>query len=87
MAFVHGITEFNEQWRELRGARGIQKIARRLELLFGEKVAKTVIEKQARDVEAARVSNSLGVSRTTGALTGIAASSVQVHKNTFYGES
>jgi Second Messenger Oligonucleotide or Dinucleotide Synthetase domain len=85
-AFVHGITEFNAQWTELRSARGIQRVAGRLERLFGERVARKVIEKQARDVEAARARNDLGASRATGALTGIAANSVPVHRNTFYGE-
>lgn len=85
--FVAGVTEFNAQWKALSQIRGLDKIARALERMFGEEIAKRVVEKQARDIEASRSRNELGIDRTSGIITGLASTSVQrIRPNTFYGE-
>jgi hypothetical protein len=86
--FVDGVAEFRDQWTSLRQARGIDKVARSLEFLFGASITKNVIEKQARDIEAARVTNRLEIRKASGALTtaAVAGSSVKVRPNTFYGD-
>jgi len=85
--FVRGITEFEEQWNRLLQATGIANVTRMLEKLFGEEIAKQVVEKQAREIDAARSRNKLGVRKSSGVISGIASSaSVAVRPNTFYGE-
>jgi hypothetical protein len=85
--FADGVAEFHEQWRTLQQARGIDKVAKSLEYLFGELITKQVIEKQARDIEAARSGNRLEIKKSTGILTAAAsASTVKIKPNTFYGD-
>src|SRR5439155_11720784 len=54
LEFVNGITELEEQWSQLLQATGIPNVTRILEKLFGEEIAKQVVEKQAREIQAAR---------------------------------
>lgn len=85
-SFVEGVTEFESQWRALLQGRGVDRLVQPLERLFGEQVAKRVIENQARDVEAARAKNILGVKKGSGLLTSLVGSAtVPVRRNTFYG--
>lgn len=85
--FVNGAAEFDAQWKALAQLRGIDKIARALEQLFGEEIAKRVVEKQTRDIEAKRNRNELGISKATGILAALAGPSVErIRPNTFYGE-
>ena len=85
--FVSGITEFGEQWKALSQTRGIDRVTRALEHLFGENVAKRVVEKQARDIEAARALNELGMKKGSGIVTSVLSGSVvPIPRNTFYGE-
>lgn len=86
--FVNGINEFSSQWKGLLQTRGIDKVATALERLFGEEIAKTVVEKQGRDVQLARERGEIGMKKSSGIITGMAGSSViPVPRNaTFYGE-
>jgi hypothetical protein len=84
--FVSGITEFDAQWKALEQVRGIDKIARMLERLFGEEITIRVIEKQTRDIEASRSRNELGIKKASGIITGLGGASVErIRPNTFYG--
>jgi len=56
--FVNGVTEFEAQWKALLETRGVDKVARALERLFGEELAKRVVESQTRDIEAGAVKQS-----------------------------
>ena len=86
--FANGIADFKAQWNALSTLRGIDKLARALERLFGEQLAKLAIEKQARDIESARSRNELAVKKGSGIVTGLASvSSIPVRPNTFYGEA
>ena len=85
--FVSGVTEFDSQWRALTQTRGIDSIARVLEGLFGEEIAKRVIENQTKEIETARTRNVLGIKKGSGIITAGAASSLaRIPRNTFYGE-
>jgi hypothetical protein len=85
--FVSGAIEFEAEWKELSRLRGIDKITRSLERLFGEDIAKQVVEKQTRDIEARRARNELAVKKTSGIIAGLAGTSVErILPNTFYGE-
>ena len=84
---MSGVTEFNAQWKALSQIRGLDKIARALERMFGEEIAKTVVEKQTRDIEASRARHELGMQKASGIVTGLASTAVQqIRPNTFYGE-
>jgi hypothetical protein len=85
--FVNGVTEFEAQWKALLETRGVDKVARALERLFGEELAKRVVESQTRDIEAVRSSNRLGMKTASGIITGVVGPAViPVPRNTFYGE-
>ena len=84
--FVNGIIEFDAQWKALLQVRGIDKVAHVLEGLFGEELAKLVIEKQTRAYEAARGHNDLAMKKGSGIITRMAAAAVPLRPNTFYGD-
>lgn len=85
--FVKGIADLDTQWTALMRTRGIDRVTRVLEGLFGEEIAKQVVEKQTRDIEAARGRNELAVKKGSGIITGLASSSaIPIRRNTFYGD-
>jgi hypothetical protein len=84
--FTKFIREFLDKWTVLLMMRGVHRITGQLEALFGEELAKTVIEKQAKDVEAARSRRGLGILRNSGIVTSVAAGTVPIPPNIFYGE-
>jgi hypothetical protein len=85
--FVNGTTEFGAQWSELLRTRGIDKVTRALERLFGGELARRVVEKQTRDIEAVRARNELGMKKGSGIITSFVGSSVvPIRPHTFYGE-
>lgn len=87
LEFVKGIADFDAQWTALMRTRGIDKVTRVLEGLFGEEIAKQVVEKQTRDIEAARGRNELAMKKGSGIITGVASgSAIPIRRNTFYGD-
>jgi hypothetical protein len=85
--FVKGISDLDAQWKALMQTRGIDRVTRVLEDLFGEEIAKQVVEKQTRDIEAARGRNELSIKKGSGIITGLASSSaIPIPRNTFYGD-
>jgi hypothetical protein len=85
-AFVSAVQDLERRIIDLESARGIADGAKRFEALFGERVVKDAVERQARAFEEVRRSSSLGVTRT-GALTAAPAIiSTPVRTNTFYGD-
>ncbi len=84
--FVRGVTEFDAVWKELQSARGIHTVSALLEKIFGERIAKSVVEKQAHEIEAARTNNTLGVKKASGIISSSGLGVVPLHRNTFYGE-
>lgn len=88
LQFVSAMSEFDAQWKALDQVRGIDKIARILERMFGEEIAKRVIEKQTRDIEASRTRNELGIKKASGIITGLGSAAVErIRPNTFYGDN
>ena len=68
--------------------RGIDKVARALEQLFGEEIAKRVVEKQTKDIQAAREQNQLVMKKGYGIVSGVATgAAISIPRNTFYGET
>ncbi len=85
--FVRGISEFEAQWKAVMQTRGLDRVCRILENLFGEEITKKVVEKQARDIEAARSRGELGMKKGSGIIAGLAGAAViPVRRNTFYGD-
>jgi SMODS domain-containing protein len=85
--FVKGMGELDAQWRALLQTRGIDKVTKTLERLFGEDIAKRVVEKQTRDIEASRSRGELGMKKGSGIIASMATGSVlPIHPNTFYGD-
>jgi hypothetical protein len=85
--FAKFIREFLGKWLGLLAARGIPRVTGQLEALFGEELAKNVIEKQAKDMEAARSRQRLGILKGSGIVTGVATgAAVAIRPNNFYGE-
>ncbi len=85
--FVRAIADLETQWKTLFQTRGIDKLSRMLERLFGEDVAQKVVEKQARDIEAARSRRELGMKKGSGIITSLAGSAIPIPRNTFYGDA
>jgi hypothetical protein len=87
MEFVRYISELNLQWKALLQTRGVPQVTKMLERLFGEELAKVVIEKQTRDMEAYRARRALGMRTGSGIITGAVGSSVlRLRPHTFYGQ-
>ncbi len=85
--FVKGIAKLDAQWTALMQTRGIDRVTRVLESLFGEEIAKQVVEKQTRDIEAARGHSELAMKKGSGIIASLASSSViPIRHNTFYGD-
>lgn len=86
-AFVNGLTQFEAQWKLLLNTRGLDKIAKLLEGLFGEDIARRVVKNQVRNIEDNRAHNQLGIQKTSGIVTTSVGAAVQtIRPTTFYGE-
>lgn len=84
--FVEGMIALHDSLGSLRSARGILPIKKILGELFGEKLAETVINEQARDVEQERQGGRLRVATISGSLTSVTGSgTAPIRRNTFYG--
>lgn len=85
-AFVGAMQDLERRIIDLESSRGIADGAKKLESLFGERVAKEAVVRQARALEEVRRSSSLGVTRA-GAVTAMPSMiSTPVRTNTFYGD-
>jgi len=85
--FVGRIAEFNNNWSELLRMRGTEKIAKALESMFGESVAKQAVTDQLREIEAARSRSQLSIHRASGLVTVATGASVKpIPTNTFFGD-
>ena len=86
--FTSGIQDLEKKWNALFQLRGIDKVARALEQLFGEEIAKRVVEKQTKDIQAAREQNQLVMKKGYGIVSGVATgAAISIPRNTFYGET
>jgi len=84
--FVEAMQDLERQIADLETARGIADGAKRLEALFGERVAKEAVVRQAKAFEEVRAASSLGIT-PAGALTAVpSVASVAVRSNSFYGD-
>lgn len=83
--FKDFVSSFFSQWKKLSESEGIDKIGKQLEIMFGEKISREVIEEQTEYYDVLRKSGKLSMNDlgTLGILT--ASRSILVQKNTFYG--
>lgn len=86
LAFVSWVTGFRDRWGELTQQRGLPNVRAILEKMFGERVAKEVVEDHLKSLDGPRQSGGLAVERGTGTIVSAASSSATViPRNTFYG--
>lgn len=77
----------DEEWQKLKQQNGVIEESKVLRKLFGDDVFAKAQNKQTERIELKRKSNELGVNKTTGVLSSIAAGiSAPVKSNTFFGE-
>lgn len=87
LAFVSWVRDFKIKWEELRRQTGIPNVKAKLEQMFGERVAKEVVEEHVKSYDMARQSGGLGVDRATGLIVpATTASATVIPRNTFYGD-
>lgn len=87
LAFVSWVRDFKAKWEELRQQNGIPNVKAKLEQMFGERVAKEVVEEHIKAYDVARHSGGLGVERGTGLIVpATTASATVITRNTFYGD-
>lgn len=86
LAFVSWVRGFRDRWGELTRQRGLPNVRAVLEKMFGERVAKEVVEDHLKSLDGPRQSGGLGVERGTGIIVPAASPSATViPRNTFYG--
>jgi hypothetical protein len=90
-AFVEGIQELRESWRELNllqsRPRGAVTAADVLKKLFGENVTDDAFKDQAKAIQSAREEGKIGVEKSTGIITLAGGSGIApVEHNSFYGK-
>lgn len=87
-AFKDGIFRLRDRCQRLENATGgIQRTAKLLEELFGERVAKEVIVEQTKAMTQARENNQLGIKRGSGLIVvNKTTDAVEIPRNTFYGD-
>jgi hypothetical protein len=84
--FVHGITDLRDRWREVIASRGVPKVTRFLEFLFGEYPLREVLKAQGDRIREFRVAGKLSVQPASGLLVPAAAGIARVKDHTFHGE-
>jgi len=85
VAFIKFIRDFNSNLQSLKDARGIHSVKAILQGLFGEEVAKTVVEDQIARLGEARRNSTLAITGA-GTLTRLVPNQgVQVPKHTYHG--
>jgi hypothetical protein len=85
LSFVSWIMSFRVEWEELMQQRGIHNVKAKLEEMFGERVAKEVVEEHIKAYESPRQTGGLGVERGTGLIVPASSSATTIQRNTFYG--
>jgi hypothetical protein len=84
--FVRGITDLRDKWREVVAMRGIPKVTRVLESLFGEHPIREVLKAQGDRFMEFRAAGNLSVQPVSGLLVPAAAGIARVKEHTFHGE-
>ena len=84
--FVKWVTEFRAKWLALANKRGIHNVKQDLEIMFGERIAREVIEERIKEIGEERKSGLLGVEKGSGIIvSSTVASSTPIKSNTFFG--
>jgi predicted ATP-binding protein involved in virulence len=89
VAFVSWINTFRAEWEALskQHGTGLHKIKVALEKMFGERVAKEVVEEYIRSFDEPRQTGQLAVEKGTGLIVPATSSAAtMIPRNTFYGD-
>src|SRR5207237_4158525 len=88
LAFVSWLTDFRANWAELMRQQSLPNIKAVLEKMFGERIAKEVVEEHIKAYDESRLAGGLGVERGTGRIVPAAtAAATAIPRNTFYGDA
>jgi hypothetical protein len=85
VAFIKFIRDFNSNLQSLKDARGIHNVKTILQSLFGEEVAKTVVEDQIARLGEARRNSTLAITGAGTLSRLVPNQGVQVPKHTYHG--
>jgi len=86
-AFVEWLKKFSREWADLQNQIGLNKVAEKLRVLFGETVVNTEIDELHARTNVHRKSGSIFLNPTKGALTVAPAVGIlPVMRNTFHGD-
>jgi hypothetical protein len=84
--FVGWIRDFRKKWVALAEKRGIHNIKEDLEKMFGERIAREVIEERVLEIDVQRRNGTLAVQKGSGIIVPASVtSSVPIRTNTFFG--
>lgn len=85
--FVDWVTTFRSKWVTLLGKNGLHNIKADLESMFGERIAREIIDERLREIDAERRAGSLAVERGSGIIVPatVSSSNAGVRPNTFFG--
>lgn len=85
--FIDWVTTLRAKWVALLGKSGIHNIKLDLEEMFGERIAREIIDERMKEIDAERRAGGLAVERGSGLIVPATVSSANaaVRHNTFYG--
>jgi len=85
--FLDWAADFRSAWNALLALRGIDKVTRALETMFGEHIAHKALQSQAADFGEARERNAIGTTRGTGLIAAVGTGFVTpIPRHTFHGQ-
>ncbi len=85
-SFVTFIRDFKANWEQLNELQGLNEIADKLKLMFGENVTNQVIKEQAAHLEESRNNKGLAVIGSGVLVAATTETAIAMERNTFYGE-
>lgn len=84
--FVRWVADFRDKWEKLALKRGIHNVKGDLEAMFGESIAREVIEERVKEIDEERKAGLLAVEKGSGIIVpATVASSTPIRQNTFFG--
>lgn len=85
-SFIRFMADFKKLWDKIEGTKGIHAIIDILKEMFGENTSTNSLMEQSDYIMKARSGNQLGVSKSSGLITGVGIASTIVKPNNFYGD-
>lgn len=85
-AFRGFVGHLYNEWQQLKKEQGVITESRIFKGLFGDDVFSKAQQQQVQQIEALRQSRQLGINRSTGILSSLAAGTSAIRPNTFFGD-